>query len=238
MKEAFMARALEHMPVLAAEECTAILDKVHALQTLWIRRAEPPFFSLGAASYLDAQPGEDSYYDLARRFNVTLRENFGSLYDRVALVLERHLNAPTCYVPRFALPGFHIFQAAAAFADSTGCLHCDRQYDRLDWTGYASPDLSDPVSFTLAIALPNAGAGLQVWDIEHDDIVGKSLDETRGVFNSRECKYEAYRVGEMVIHSGHTVHQIAPMPGMAPNDERITLQGHGILAGSIWHLYW
>jgi len=233
-----MARALMHLPVLTAEECAAIRDKVHALQPLWIRRAEPPFFSLGAASYLDAQPGEDGYYDLARRLNTVLRGNFAELYDRVAGVLEKHLNACTCYAPRFALPGFHIFQAASTFANSTGCLHCDRQYDRLDWAGCASPVFSDPVSFTLAVALPHAGGGLQVWNIEHGDIVGRSLDEVRAVFKSRECRYEPYRVGEMVVHSGHTVHQIAPMAGMAPADERITLQGHGILAEGIWHLYW
>jgi hypothetical protein len=233
-----MARVLMHLPVLAAEECAAIRDKVHALQPLWIRRREPPFFSLGAASYLDAQPGEGGYYDLARRFNDVLRENFGPLYDRIAEVLQKHLNVPTCYAPRFALPGFHIFQAAAAFANPTGCLHWDRQYDRLDWTGHARPDFSDPLSFTLAIALPSAGGGLQVWNIERADLAGKSLDETWTLFKSRECRYEPYRVGEMVVHSGHTVHQIAPMPGMAPDDERITLQGHGILAGGIWHLYW
>jgi hypothetical protein len=108
----------------------------------------------------------------------------------------------------------------------------------LDWTGYATPDFGDPLSFTLAIALPKGGGGLQVWNIEHREIVGKSLDEMRAVFKSRESRYEPYKAGEMVIHSGHTVHQIAPMTGMALDDERITLQGHGILASGIWHLYW
>ena len=233
-----MLRAVERVPMLTANECTAILDKVHTLETLWIRRAEPPFFSLGAASYLDAQSGEDDYYALARRFNGILRDNFCWLYDRVASGLEKHLNACACYAPRFALPGFHIFQAAAAFADSTGCLHCDLQYQKLDWTDYATPDFSDPLSFTLAIALPNAGGGLQVWNIEHGEIIGKSLEEMRAVFKSRECRYESYRVGEMIVHSGHTVHQIAPMASMVASDERVTLQGHGIKSGGVWYLYW
>jgi hypothetical protein len=237
-QETFMVRAVERVPVLAADECNIILDKVHSLEAFWIRRAGPPFFSLGAASYLDAQPGEESYYVLARRFNGILRENFGWLYDRAAAVLEKHLNAPIRYVPRFALPGFHIFQSAEAFADSTGWLHCDLQYQTLDWTDYAAPDFSDPLSFTLAVALPNRGGGLQVWNIEHGEIFNKSLDEIRGVFKSRESRYEAYRLGEMVVHSGHTVHQIAPMAGMVPGDERVTLQGHGIRSGDMWHLYW
>ena len=46
-----------------------------------------------------------------------------------------------------------------------------------------------------------------------------------------------YRVGMAVCHSGHRLHQIASHD-FAPGDERITLQGHGIMRKGVWQLYW
>jgi hypothetical protein len=47
-----------------------------------------------------------------------------------------------------------------------------------------------------------------------------------------------YRVGELVMHSGHMLHQAAPAPIIHPDERRITLQGHGIRAGGRMYLYW
>ena len=55
---------------------------------------------------------------------------------------------------------------------------------------------------------------------------------------SRTVAYHPYRIGGLVLHSGHKVHQIAPANDGQRGDERITLQGHGIRCGGVWNLYW
>lgn len=51
-------------------------------------------------------------------------------------------------------------------------------------------------------------------------------------------EYVPYESGEMVIHSGHTLHQVAPSPRVDPDDERLTLQGHGVWRDRRRLLYW
>lgn len=78
------------------------------------------------------------------------------------------------------------------------------------------------------IALPSGGGGLLVWNIDRAEILDRPVNELRQLFEVREPSYEAYRIGEMVVHSGLFVHQIAPMRDLQPDDERITFQGHSI----------
>ena len=42
----------------------------------------------------------------------------------------------------------------------------------------------------------------------------------------------------MALHAGHLLHQIAPGTALQPQDERITLQGHGVYVDGAWRLYW
>jgi len=231
-------RVLTHIPVLTLQECFVVRDAVHGLESQWARRAETPFFTLGTASYLDARPGEALYYEAAHRTNRILVDRMGWLYDRVAKVLAQHLQSPVSYAPRFALPGFHIFQADPTFETSAASIHCDLQYERLDWADFENPDFTSSLSFTLSIALPAGGGGLRVWEIEHAEIFGRPVSEIRELFRVREPSYEPYRIGEMVVHSGLFVHQIAPMKNIRADDERITLQGHSVCASGRWYLYW
>jgi hypothetical protein len=231
-------RALTHIPVLNMHECSAVREVVHGLKSQWVRRAATPFFSLGTASYLDAQAGEAIYCEMAQGTNRVLQYHMGWLYDRVTEVLAKHLQAPVSYAPRFALPGFHIFQADPTFESAAASIHCDLQYEKLDWTEFENPDFTNSLSFTLSIALPAGGAGLLVWDVERAEILNRPASEIRQLFEVRKPSYEPYRMGEMVLHSGLFVHQIAPMRDIQPDDERITFQGHGICAGDRWYLYW
>ena len=48
----------------------------------------------------------------------------------------------------------------------------------------------------------------------------------------------AYRLGELVLHSGDLLHQAAPGVALAPSDERFTLQGHALRRDGTWELYW
>lgn len=67
------------------------------------------------------------------------------------------------------------------------------------------------------------------------------IDEMLALTRMIAPRFHPYRVGGLVVHSGHTVHQIAPMP-QPPDAEgsmaRITLQGHAIRTGGVWRLYW
>jgi hypothetical protein len=50
--------------------------------------------------------------------------------------------------------------------------------------------------------------------------------------------YRPYEPGKMVTHSGHYLHQIAPLAEVHPGDERITLQAHSARTEHGWILYW
>jgi hypothetical protein len=218
-------------------ECRAVRDKVHELRPYWFqRRPTHPFFTLGAASYLDAQGRNPEYYRKAAQYNPVLQEHFGWLYSRLAEVLTEHLGEPVEYKERCGLPGFHIFLAHPDFEKPQGSIHRDLQYELIEWKG--NIDLSRPISFTASIALPSGGAGLNVWDFHHDEILSLDQREVARTLGSREKTFHPYRAGFMAMHSGHTVHQIAPAKNLQPDDERITLQGHGVSENGRWQIYW
>lgn len=183
-----------------------------------------------------ASPGSPAaYYRSASRHNSILKESFAGLYERVFNALSEHLHAPVRHCERFAVPGFHIFFAHPYFEKPVAPIHCDLQYQLLDWE---NPNISHPLSFTLAIALPHAGAGLKIWDLDQKELEGLSAWQQKSLFDTRKQTYVPYEVGSMILHSGNTAHQIAPMTGTTPGEERITLQGHAILSDGTWQLYW
>jgi hypothetical protein len=230
---------IEEHALLSPEECADVRAGLHALRERWISRHDwVPFYTLGAASYLDAVRNADAYETRAAEHNGLLGERFGWLHERVAAVLSKALDAPVACHERFARPGFHIYLYSAAFAVPTASIHRDLQYESLRWRASESPDLTNPVSFTLAVTLPRAGGGLNVWDIATPDLGGLTPEEIRALIRSCPPRLHAYRTGTLILHSGHMVHQIAPMPGMQEDDERLTLQGHGIRCGDTWQLYW
>jgi len=56
---------------------------------------------------------------------------------------------------------------------------------------------------TLAIRLPDTGAGLRVWDIDRRHLDRLSLDERREhMQRSRTAWVHNYRTGELALHSG------------------------------------
>lgn len=229
------------LDLLSEEESRAIRDTVHALRPQWRRRREEaPFYSLGAASYMDAaQRGFADYSAEARRCNEMLESHFGNLYRRLEAVLSEHLAASVGYHDAFARPGFHVFLSDPAFAQPAASLHFDRQYEHLDWSGLGDVDFDRQLSYTLAVSLPAAGAGLLVWNVNDLDLRHLDDEEKKAVMRrNRMPVLHRYRVGGLALHSGHQLHQIAPMKQMRPEDERITLQGHALIVRGSWILYW
>jgi hypothetical protein len=230
--------SIAKLRVLDSEECRAVRDAVVVLRRHWQRRsAEYPFFTLGAASYLDAPGSRERYIEKALDENRLLAEHFGWVYERLAGVLAGHFGADVEYAGNLALPGYHIYLSHPAFELPIASIHCDTQYRLLEWP-FASADFGKAMSFTLAIALPRSGAGLRVWPFHHDEIAGETLQALLRRAGNAPPDYFPYEAGHAAVHSGHRVHQAAPAQGLIASDERITLQGHALFGDGRWVLYW
>jgi len=214
------------------------MNAVHNLKFHWIRRQiSLPFYTLAAASYLDAPAHEArEYYARSSQTNALLNEKFRWLYEKLLEMISSALGGEARFVNRFALPGFHIFQSHQVFEQEIASVHFDLQYELLDW----QEPLEDvvPISFTLPVVQPEAGSGLWHWDVTREELAEKSPDEKEKLIAGRTKSYYSYKTGTMLVHSGHKLHQIAAIQKFLPGEERITLQGHGLLMRDVWHLYW
>lgn len=235
----------EQIDLLDAEERARATDLVYALRPHWEQRMpEAPFFSLGAACYFDAtNPAtrETQYYAKAARLNAILDEHFGWLYAKVMRSIEGRLGGKCAFKPRAARPGFHVVLPVPLFRHPIAKVHADLQFLLLDWSDHPQPDFSNPASFTVAIALPRGGGGLNTWDVPYESVRGLSPQEVTDRVSSIPPEYLPYRPGGMLLHPGLTLHQIAPLPEIEPGDSRdarITLQGHAIRSDGTWWLHW
>ena len=212
------------------------------LRNFWIQRQPHiPFYTLAAASYIDAvgSGSKEAYCRKAEAYNPILQDRFGWLHNLVSEALAKHLEAPVQNDSRYALPGFHIFLSHEYFRrSSTASVHFDLQYQLLEWGTAEEVDFTKPLSFTLAISLPPNGAGLYLWDITRQEALGISQAEMDRLIMDRKKTFVPYKPGSLVLHSGHSIHQIAPMFDQDPDTERVTLQGHAIFCRGEWRVYW
>lgn len=227
------------LDVLAPEECGPIVEKVHALSAHWSQPyGAARFHVLGASAYLDGQhKGAFAYRMLARKLGPAMLEAFGPLYDRVLAALVAHLGEPMELHPRLAVPGFHVFLADPTFELSVCDIHVDRPYDHVDWPVYEQVDKTRNLSFTLSLQLPRSGGGLYVWpQIPIEDALRGDPPVTELVRGQTPVLHR-YAPGKMVVHHGHSIHQIAPFTVTDPSEARITLQGHAIRSARGWLAY-
>jgi len=223
-----------------AAECAELASRVRAHEPHWTRRSTNEFFTLGAASYMDDGP---IYLERANTINPLLEAGFGDLHERIRTALTEQLGAPCAFAAPFALPGFHIWRVPGIPTRAEASLHFDMQYERVPFPEHARSGFEKPISFTLPLVLPRCGGGLTVWDVTVDQVnafyrrtgYSVTLEDLRLLLTSR---HHAYEPGTLVVHSGHMLHQIAPVPAVEPDDERISLQGHGIFYDGEWKLYW
>ncbi|MBD2078601.1 hypothetical protein [Leptolyngbya sp. FACHB-17] len=228
-------QAFHSIPMLSESECQTIRSVIYELKQDWTRR-NPflPSYTLGAASYLDAAENEQ-YLQSAQRSNPLLSSRFAGLYQRLGTVLAQHLGAPINYNHSFALPGFHIYLSCVLFEFPIASIHIDLQYQQLQWDA-EDTDFTNPISFTLPISLPQSGGGLNVWNVEQSEMPDSA--SLQQLIQSREQRFYPYEIGSLVVHSGSTLHQAAPGSNLKPDDDRITLQGHGLFSRGCWQLYW
>lgn len=231
---------ITQIPMLSEEECLEVRSAIYDLKKLWYFR-ERGKATLGAASYMDAiikDKARQFYYAKAKLFNPLLRKHFGWLYERLSNVLTKELEKPVCYQETFALPGIHIFFPKPTSFEGRNLLHQDFNCTLLKWSSPGDVDYQNPISFTLTIALPKCGGGLNLLDISLDEYNKLSIEEQTQIKKSAKLSFYPYKVGHLLIRSGVVFHKIAPMPDIQPGEERITLQGHGTLCKNTWHLYW
>jgi hypothetical protein len=109
----------------------------------------------------------------------------------------------------------------------------------IDWSELGKPDGRQQLSLTVTFELPAGGGGLYVWNVNRLEIEHMSPAERRAhTAANRHATLTPYTVGNLVIHSGHQLHQIAPLHDPQPNDRRITLQAHALPVDSRWIIYW
>jgi glutathione synthase/RimK-type ligase-like ATP-grasp enzyme len=231
---------------LSPTECERVKEAIAQLEKRWLPRGRNDrlFCTLGAASYLDCgdyQEPEDTYWQKAARYNPVLWEHFGWLYDKLQNHLEALLQAPVAYREDAALPGFHLWLAEAIPTRSLVSMHCDLQYQHLPWPAQSPIDFSQTLSFTLPIALPASGGGLDLCDLSHLDYLDmrpNNAIDWQLIPRFRNRQYHPYHIGHLVLHSGYTLHRVAPTSAATPTDQRITLQGHAVQVDGVWQLYW
>ncbi|WP_427162567.1 ATP-grasp domain-containing protein [Aliinostoc sp. HNIBRCY26] len=233
--------------ILTETQCSQVYETIQSLKAHWVTRGQEPasFFTLGTASYLDFLNLPDfagDYYTRATQYNTLLQKHFSWLYELVKQSLETQLQAPVNYHSDFALPGFHIWETPAIFTKSTASVHFDLQYQNLNWQDKENIDFQRTISFTLPIKLPHLGGGLNVWDLTYDEYINgrdpNYLGDVEVMKRFRNKTVHPYNIGKIVVHGGHSLHQIAAIAQVYPGDERITLQGHGVFHNGQWLLYW
>lgn len=239
---------LVSLPVLDASECVRVRDDVMASRDAWFPRGgDPPWFhTLGAAAYIDAVPQPDrepTYVARAAARNPLLYERFDWVHNVVKYALSLHLRARVRDDPALALPGFHVWLGLSVPTSPDISRHFDMQYLHLPEAFRARADLTRPLSFTLPIALPRAGGGLNAWDVTLAERQAQyrspeGAPPVEELVRTRTLTHHPYTPGVLVLHSGLVLHQIAPVDRVHPDDERITLQGHALYCEGDWVIYW
>jgi hypothetical protein len=226
---------------LTAAESATVRQMVFDLRGAWRTLSDvTQMHTLGYASYIDATTDATRpyYYEGCLSTNVILRQRLNWLYGRLMDRLKSALGAPVRFRTRCAVPGFHIFLGGADVTEYPASIHVDRQYRNLLWKDAESADFGRTISFTLSIALPRSGAGLRVWTQElTQDVKVDKRDEFLAAYTKLPFELHPYTEGNLVVHSGNLVHQIATGP-RTEGSNRITLQGHGVFCDGIWQIYW
>jgi len=225
---------LSQHDLLTEDECAVIAKRVMDLRPHWTRRSVG-FYSLGAASYIDAVGRTDGYIGAARRINAILLQNFSGLYRDLAGFLEELLEEPVRLDTSRASPGFHVFEYSGAdrgHDDEAPRAHFDLQWK----SAYPDKAPTGTLSFTLSIEAPSGGASMAVWNLRYQDaLLGVTCRDHAA---HHKPQHVDYAPGGLVIHDGLILHAIGAAGMRNPLGRRITLQGHGIRLDRNWLLYW
>lgn len=232
---------------LSTDECKWISERVFNLSNYWIHRNETGpsggCATLGCASYLDigcSTSPQTDYYDRCQHTNQILMDNFADLYDRVKYTINRFVGINFEFENNTALPGFHIFWGSSLLKTPTPKMwHFDSQHRIIDWKGYLGnyPKLS----FTLPLKLPAGGASIEIVPVKAQELNSKAgeydLDQIAKKYQGVNTTYW-YNCGKLGLQTDLWLHRIGRSGSQAPEDYRITLQGHLLNVDNRWIAYW
>lgn len=212
-----------------ADELTT---RVKTLKDHW-RQKNPVMYTLGIGAYV-----EQEYQKNVASSNAFMQQHFADLYK---LILEffqkRYPDCQVKYRPECGLPGFHIFKCNSLFSMPVASVHVDRQWQKIKPIPGESLDTDNTLSFTLTLELPELGGGLYLFkNIPKNCLIPRPI---KHILADKEHIH--YRKGYYVLHTGNTVHMIAPSKYNKKEIKyRITLQCHGIkdLNSNTWWIYW
>jgi hypothetical protein len=249
------------VPIFDQKSAQKHANQVLTLNNQWVRR-DKYFHTFGAVSYLEAFDEKgvlpfnqlSGYHSHRELINPVLQRHFSDLYSDLNNALSRHLGVPCEIASELAHPGFHIFGATplegqmeqsyvdAFEGDSWSHLHVDIQYlpHQPFWDKFRNVDLSNPMTFTLSLELPQAGSALRHWQSIESPIDAhafnyRPMEERRNMIGPEQ--YAKYSPGTLTYFIGHLIHQIPASNPLLVTDRRITLQGHGIKCDNTWQLY-
>lgn len=231
------------LPVFSQIQCENLVARLMSKSSAWtghhaLDNQVHRFHTLGAATYLDPEP---AYAELATRTNPLLRETFADMYEAVAQIITTKTGHPAALTEYLGLPGFHIFRGdhrAPPGLMFGGTIHMDKPHER---HAFSAP-IDNTLSLTLPLSMPASGAGMYFWnDVPGDLLSGPKAPSDMSPEQFRwfdaNKQFVSYTIGEMVLHDGLTVHQLANPGPTDSNDLRVSLQGHGVLRNGIWELF-
>ena len=241
--------------LLSPADCNKIVDCINSQSPSNFIHRRPGLHTFGAASYLDIKNTKTakyyqyeagtltSYLALAREHNPSLISLFSGIYSYIEYFFSLRFNIK-CYVHRLAaVPGFHLYDNHLDFVKQNNHIpHFDCQYEGilpLFSCGMTSSSLiGKTISFTIPISLPSCQGGMRVWDFHYKDIASNDKSDKMTKLATMTPKNIKYKVGNIVYHSGHILHQILAWSALPGDAMRITLQGHGLLFEETLYLYW
>ncbi len=229
---------LEPLPVsqhelLSTDECDELRDRILSLRSEWIERGYH-FYSLGAASYLDAPDHHAEYLASAAKTNLIVREHFADTFATLTEFLSDLLGDRVAITDTHAVPGFHVFEYDGR--PRSNDKPSSRAHFDLQWmNALPDRDLRGTISYTVVIEQPTGGASLEVWPLRFSQNMTATA---RDYAESHASRRLAYETGSVTIHDGHVLHAIGLSESPNPRGRRITLQGHGALIDGVWMLYW
>ena len=157
------------------------------------------------------------YAERARATNAALYGYFRDLHERIAMLFERRYGVPVVFVDELAIPGFHLFEYARDGRVDGGAWHFDQMVSQVPYFGRRPGDVAGILNFTLALAVPSGGTGMDLFDDEPGPAPPGS-----GV-----RAHIPYRPGVVLFTEREYWHRIGPSTCRA-GDRRLTLQGHGV----------
>jgi hypothetical protein len=230
-----LADDFEQRELCTAAECRELTRRIESLRALWTSHHDHvPVHSLGISGFL--VPSDATYRRIAAECNPVLLRAFADLYERMRTFLAARVGQPVLDHPYGALPGFNLFGDHEYFATPFASAHFDVQYRNLEWPDHV--DVRDVCSFTLPLALPRAGGGLDVWDLREHDLAALDDEARIELVDTTARETLEHRVGCAVVHRGDVLHRIAPARRIAAGDRRYTLQGHVARSGPNYYWYW